>query len=156
MSNEIHSVDISVIFKLEGGELLEIKWDDEFHCFGVGFEKIPKIMPEGRKVINVSKNQNWSKLLDKRLTGIRVLWENNEGTVTTYSGDDIIKTENRIYKLPQTWELEFEGEKVWISALEIREEESIIFWADHLSVIFTKQEQEKYELVKKADIKHCI
>lgn len=157
MSDEIHSVDMNVIFRLENDQLLQIKWDNEFYCYGVGFENLPEIIKrEGFKTINVSNNSNWKKIIDKKISGIKVLWDISEGVTTTYSEGSIIKKEKRITKLPQTWELNVENEKFWISALEIDDEKRTNFWADHLSVIFTTSEQEKWQLIEKASTQHCI
>ena len=157
MSNEIHSVDMNVIFRLDNDQLLQIKWDNEFYCYGVGFENLPEIIKrEGFKTINVSNNSNWKKFIDKTISGIKVLWDISEGVTENYSGNRIIKKVKSTTKLPQTWELNFENEKVWISALEIDNEKRANFWADHLSVIFTNREQEKYQLIEKASTQHGI
>ncbi|WP_299890692.1 hypothetical protein [uncultured Lacinutrix sp.] len=157
ISDEIHSVDMNVIFRLDNDQLLQIKWDNEFYCYGIGFENLPEIIKrEGFKTINVSNNSNWKKFIDKAISGIKVLWDISEGVTSTYSENRIIKKENSITKLPQTWELSFDNEKVWISALEIDGEKRANFWADHLSVIFTNHEQEKYQLIEKASTQHGI
>lgn len=151
MSDEIHSVDMNLIFRLDNKQLLQIKWDNEFYCYGIGFENLPEIIKrEGIKTINVSNNSNWKRIINKTISGINVLWDISEGITSTYSGNIIIKKEKIIKKLPQTWELEFDNEKIWISALEIDNEKRAHFWADHLSVIFTNREQEKYKLIEKA------
>ena len=157
MSDEIHSVDMNVIFKLDNDQLMQIKWDNEFYCYGIGFENLQEIIKrEGFKTINVSNNSNWEKLIGKTICEIKVLWDISEGLTATYSGNKIIKKENSITKLPQTWELNLDNEKVWISALEIDDDKRTNFWADHLSVIFTTREQEKYKLIEKASTQQCI
>ena len=157
MSDEIHSVDMNVIFKLDNDELMQIKWDNEFYCYGIGFENLQEIIKrEGFKTINVSNNSNWKKLIGKPICEIKVLWDISEGLTATYSGNKIIKKENSIRKLPQTWELNLDNEKVWISALEIDDDKRTNFWADHLSVIFTTREQEKYKLIERTSTQQCI
>ena len=157
MSDEIHSVDMNVIFKLDNDELVQIKWDNEFYCYGIGFENLQEIIKrEGFKTINVSNNSNWEKLIGKTINEIKVLWDISKVVTATYSGNKIIKTENSITKLPQTWELNLDNEKVWISALEIDDDKRTNFCADHLSVIFTTCEQEKYKLIEKASTQQCI
>ena len=42
-SNEIHSIDMNVILHLESGKIIQIKWDNEFYCYGIGFEKLQEI-----------------------------------------------------------------------------------------------------------------
>ncbi|MBJ2176484.1 hypothetical protein JBL43_19695 [Aureibaculum sp. A20] len=156
-SNEIHSIDMNVIFQFESGKITQIKWDNEFYCYGIGFENLKEIdIREGIKTIRVSENPNWKNLIGKKISGINILWDISEGMTTEYYGNKIVKSEKTITKLPQTWELDFENSKIWISALEIKEDETDSFWADHLSVFFTNKGQEKYELVKKACTQHRI
>lgn len=58
-SQNIHSIDMNVIFQLDNGKLLQIKWDNEFRCYGIGFEELSEIrFREGFKTINVTANQN--------------------------------------------------------------------------------------------------
>ncbi|CAL2093048.1 hypothetical protein [Tenacibaculum sp. 190524A05c] len=157
ISDEIHSVDMNVVFKLDNNQLLQIKWDNEFYCYGVGFESLPKIIKrEGFKIISVSDNSTWIKYIDKKISRIRVLWDISEGITTTHFGNKIIKKENSFTKLPQTWELNFDNEKLWISTLEIDDDNRTNFWADHLSVIFTNREQEKHQLIEKASYQELI
>ncbi len=156
-SNEIHSVDMNVILQLENGQIIQIKWDNEFYCYGIGFEILKEITnKDGIKKIKVTKNLNWKKLIGKQILGINVLWDISEGITTEYSGNRIVKSENTVIKIPQSWEFEFEGLKIWISALEIKENETGNFWADHLSIFFTNKAQERYELVKKASTQHRV
>lgn len=157
MSDEIHSVDMNVIFRLDNDQLLQIKWDNEFYCYGIGFENLPEILKrEGLKTIDVSNNSNWKRFINKTINGIEVFWDISEGVTSTYSGNNILKKEKSTTKTPQTWELNFENEKVWISALEIDEENQTNFWADHLSIIFTNREQVKHQLIEKASEQYCI
>ena len=60
-SNEIHSVDMNVIFQLENGQIIQIKWDNEFYCYGIGFETLNGITNrDGFKTIRVTENPNWN------------------------------------------------------------------------------------------------
>ena len=68
----------------------------------------------------------------------------------------VTKGEKKKIKLPQTWQIEFGNEKIWISALEIKEDGTDSYWADHLSIIFTNNEQEKYKLIKNASTQHRV
>jgi len=156
-SNEIHSVDMNVIFELENGQILKIKWDNEFDCYGIGLENIKKVTErEGFKTIKVTENSNWKNLIGKKISEIKVLWDISEGLVTEYCGNKIIKSENQTTKIPQSWEIEFENLKIWISVLEIKDGETDSFWADHLSIFFTNNGQEKYELIKNASTQHRV
>ena len=46
--------------------------------------------------------------------------------------------------------MEFGNEKIWISALEIKESGTDSYWADHLTILFNNNGQEKYQLIKNA------
>ena len=151
---------MNVIFQLENSQIIQIKWDNEFNCYGIGLENLKEITKrKGIKTIRVTENINWKKLIGKRISGINILWEINEGTITEINSKWIFKftkTINVTSKLPQSWEIKFENSIIWISALEIKDEETEFFCADHLSVFFTNNGQEKYELIKKASTQHSI
>lgn len=158
-STDIHSVDMNVIFRLENGKLIQIMWDNEFYSYGVGFTIIDKLEKEkeGFKTLNVSESGNWKKLIGKKISGIGILWDISEGITTEYQNDRIVKSENTITKLPQTWELSFDKNKIWIATLEIKENESDnYYWADHLTILFSNEAQEKYKLCENASSQHYI
>ncbi|MFI2742311.1 hypothetical protein ACG2LH_06190 [Zhouia sp. PK063] len=138
-SATIHSVDINVNFKLDNDQLIRIKWDNEFYAYGIGFDMITnREETEGLKIISLKEHRNWKSLINKTITEIVVLWDGNGNTI----------------KLPLSWQIEFNNEKLWIATLEIYEnEENNYYWANHLTVLFTHKDQEKYELVKKASLK---
>jgi hypothetical protein len=159
LASDIHSVDMNIILQMESGKLIQIFWDNEFYCYGIGFTVLDKLKKgkEGIKISNVTKNTNWKKLIGKEISGIRILWDISEGITTEYEKNRIVKSENTITKLPQTWELSFDENKVWIATLEIRENESDnYYWADHLSIFFSKKGEEKYKLCKNASSQHSI
>ncbi|UFH32804.1 hypothetical protein LNP04_03535 [Chryseobacterium sp. C-71] len=55
-SQNIHSIDMNVIFLLDNGKLLQIKWDNEFRCYGIGFEELSEIkIREGLKLLMLQK-----------------------------------------------------------------------------------------------------
>lgn len=158
-SADIHSVDMNVIFLLDSGKLIQIMWDSEFYSYGVGFTIIDKLEKEkeGFKILNVSESENWKKLIGKKISGIGILWDISEGITTEYENDRIVKSENTITKLPQTWELSFDENKIWIATLEIKEDESDnYYWADHLTILFSNETQEKYKLCENASSQHYI
>lgn len=156
-STEIHSIDMNVILKLENGRILQIKWDNEFHCFGIGLEILEKMkqQPSGMKIINVSNHANWSKILNKKITGITVFWDTiNSIENAELKNDSELKTVTK--KLPQTWEIEVEDEKLWISTLEINEGGHDYYWSDNLTVFFTEASLQKYELIENADENYIL
>ena len=150
-SNEIHSIDMNVILHLESGKIIQIKWDNEFYCYGIGFEKLQEIKKkESTKIIRVTDNFNWKKIIDKRISKINVFWETIEGVKKEHKKKwlfNVISNKKFTIRLPQTWEIEFENTKICISALEIKDNKTTSYWADHLSVFFTKKEIEKYKIM---------
>ncbi|UKM66584.1 hypothetical protein GSB9_03174 [Flavobacteriaceae bacterium GSB9] len=158
-SSDLHSVDMNVIFRLDNNELIQIKWDNEFYCYGIGFDKLTELKKkEGFKTISLTDNLNWKKLKEKKITEIVVLWdESYSQEVEKVNNEFVTKGEKKPIKLPQTWQIEFGNEKIWISALEIKEnKKDNYYWADHLTIIFTDKEQENYKLIKNASTQHRV
>ncbi len=158
-TSDIHSVDMNIILQMENGKLIQILWDNEFYCYGVGFTVIEKIneVQEGFKIWNVTKNSNWEKLIGKEISEIKILWDIIERTTTEYENNQTVKSENNITKLPQTWELSFDENKIWIATLEIRENESDnYYWADNLTIFFSEKGKEKYKLCENASSQHRV
>lgn len=156
-STEIHSIDMNVIFKLENEKIIQIKWDNEFHCFGVNLEILDKMKPkqDGMKIINISNHPNWSKILNKKITGITIFWDmvnciEKTELKNNSEGKSITK------KIPQTWEIDVENEKLWISTLEINEGGHDYYWSDNLTVFFTEASLQKYELIENADENYIL
>ncbi|MFN7045959.1 MAG: hypothetical protein ACK4M1_12250 [Flavobacterium sp.] len=151
-SNHIHSIDMNMIFKLDNGEFIQIKWDNEFYPYGIGFEKLQELNFRNEvKIINVTSNQNWKPLLEKEIIGIKVFWDISETkrvTTTKICFFKFSKTKKITIKIPQNWEIEFENSKIWVSALEIIDESNVNFWADHLTLFFNKNRAEKFNLFK--------
>ncbi len=143
VSDSCHSIDMNVILELDNKELIQIKWDNEFYCYGIGIEQLKKLdYREGIKTMAVSQNESWTELINNSLVEINVYWDECQSSSTNY--------------LPQSWELKFENDKnIWVSALEIKEDSSLSYWADHLTILFSEKEQEKYKL-KKASTQHCV
>lgn len=151
-SENVHSVDMNIIFKLENGKLLQIKWDNEFYSYGIGFEEINELrIKDGFKIINVTENKNWRSKILKNIISINVYWD--EADIKSYQevfGIMIPKGKEKQIRLPLTWEIKISDEKVYISAFEITENRSNIYWADHLTVNFNETDLIKYKLNKNA------
>ncbi|MBV7441344.1 hypothetical protein KRX57_07915 [Weeksellaceae bacterium TAE3-ERU29] len=143
-SDEIHSIDMNVIFKLDNNDLIQIFWDNTFHCYGIGLKKLSQINSHKEliKTINLSNHQNWRKLIGKKIEEIVVFWE--------------FVYENESTKLPQTWEIKFKDEVIWISAMEFVKNDIEMYWKDHLTLFFTNNSQKEYKLTKRSDIQSKI
>lgn len=157
-STDIHSIDMNVIFRLDNEELFQIKWDNEFYCYGIGFEQLTELtLNKQLKLINLTENSNWKPLLGKSITEVLVLWdESYHQEIESVNNEFITQGNKTPIKLPQTWQMEFGNEKIWISALEIKEVGEDYYWADHLTVLFTEQGQEQYKLLKNTSRQHAV
>ena len=154
---DIHSVDMNVIFLFDNSDLIQIKWDNEFYCYGVGFAKIQDLKNSERlKTIRLTENKNWDKLVENQITGISVFWDVSAGTETLYENHVPMDTQKISLQVPQTWQIEFEGEKIWISALEIKDGKTDSYWADHLTILFSNHAKEKFGLIKNARKENTI
>lgn len=70
---------MNVILQIENRKLLQIKWDNEFYCYGIGFEEIFEMkIKDGINTINVSENSNWKSLIGKTITSIDIYWDESE------------------------------------------------------------------------------
>lgn len=100
---------MNVIFKLDNGKIIQIKWDNEFYCYGVGFEVLEKIelKDDVIKTINVTNHLNWKNILNKKITEVSVFWETISSFVGHSLSDEILNNP-LVNKLPQTWEVEVE------------------------------------------------
>ena len=78
-SESIHSIDMNIIFKLENGKLIQIKWDHEFDCYGIGFEQITGLeTKDSFETINVTENTNWKSKIGKPISAIDIFWDELE------------------------------------------------------------------------------
>lgn len=148
LSEFCHSVDMNVILELDGNELIQIKWDNTFGCYGIGLESLNELNERvGIKTLRIDDNDSWSAVLNQKLVNLQVSWDAMVSSPLT--------SPSTIF-LPQTWAFNFEnGEILWISAFETREGLAHSFWADHLTVLFSLEELEKYNLVE-ASKQHVV
>lgn len=157
-STDIHSIDMNIIFRLENNELIQIKWDSEFYSYGIGFEKLNTLTKkDGLKTIQLTEHPKWIVLIGKEITEIIVLWDKSYSQeIGCVNNKFVYIEEKKNIKLPQTWQIEFGNEKIWISALEIQDGKNDYHWADHLTILFTNKEQEKYKLIKNSKSKQYV
>lgn len=122
---------MNVILQIENGKLLKIKWDNEFYCYGIGFEEIFKMkIKDGINTINVSENSNWKSLIGKTITSIDIYWDESESQeYQNKLGIMLPKGKKQQIKLPLTWKFDFQNEYVFISAFEIKEDGNNNYWA---------------------------
>lgn len=144
----IHSVDMNIIFKLDNGKLLQIFWDNNFHCYGVGLKVLSAFEKrETVKLINVSGNDSFSTLKYNKLVDVLIYWDEIETTnIETLEGF-VFKELKGYKKIPLVWQIKFENNaNMWIAAFEIRINNEHYYWADHLTVFFNENDIRKYKL----------
>lgn len=151
-SSDIHSVDMNLILKLTNGKLIQIKWDNKFYCYGVGFEEITEINTKKElRLINVTNNKNWRNKIGKMILCIDVYWDESESHEYQKTfGLLIPKRKKKQIRLPLTWAIKFQSDIVFISAFEIRKEGENYYRADNLTVVFNEAETKKYNLLNNA------
>lgn len=147
-SDNIHSVDMNVIFKFENGKLLQIKWDNEFYCYGIGFEEIRTLIKrKGFKTVNVSQNSNWNSFIGKTITSVDIYWDKKESQEYQEMLELVIpNVKKKQIKLPLSWKLNFQNEFLFISAFEIEDNGNNYYWADNLTLFFKDDDFKKYRL----------
>lgn len=150
-SDNIHSVDMNVIFKFDNGKLLQIKWDNEFYCYGIGFEEIDTLIKrEGFKTVNVTQNSNWKSLIGKIITSVDIYWDKSESQeYQEMFGLMIPKGKKEKIKLPLSWKLNFQNEFLFISAFEIEHDGNNYYWVDNLTLFFKDDDFKRYKLNQK-------
>ncbi|UUC45967.1 hypothetical protein [Flavobacterium cerinum] len=142
-SDSIHSVDMNILLEFENGKICQIKWDDTFYCYGIGFTILSDLEENKQlKTIEVTHHKNWSGIIDSELTKITVFWD--ESNDFQHTNKEMAGMTNNTIRLPLTWQMEFDKQQLWISALEIQENGYTSYWADHLTVFFNKEQLEKY------------
>ncbi|MGE8433932.1 hypothetical protein [Chryseobacterium joostei] len=147
IAETIHSVDMNVIFKMENGKLFQIKWDSEFYSYGIGFEEINELkIKEGFKIINVTENENWKSKILKPISSVDIYWDEAEIQQYQEASYDVALKDIKPIRIPLTWEININNEKVYISALEINENGNNNYWTDHLTIHFSEQELKKHKL----------
>jgi len=147
ISQNIHSIDMNIIFKLDNGKLIQLFWDSNFYCYGIGLEVLSHFEEkESIKLINVSENVKISGIIGYRISDILVSWD----ILESYDVDNKGHFDNthiaRNY-VPTLWQILFnENINMWIATLEISDNKDPYHWADHLTVFFNRTEIVKYKL----------
>ena len=141
MWNEIdyHSLDYGIELVTTDKSKFYFVWGNEYIQYDLKFRK-GNILTEfstenGAKKYNTTSNQKWTELIGTKISGIESCWSYwsliNEGKRNYYPQDVRIEFEN--------------GKEIWISALEIRDE-NINGMADNLTVVFDEKTAKKYNI----------
>jgi hypothetical protein len=149
LNSGIHSIDMYISFVLDNDVIAQIKWDNEFHCYGLGIAQIDNLDGyTGYDLVEMTSNHKWKQLKDIQISNVQVFWDRDKLNYVEIQDNVTTKTGNEKVTLPQTWEIKFEDKKsIWISAFEIRDDESPNYWADNLTVFFERGLLEEYKLI---------
>ncbi|RWW92187.1 hypothetical protein [Flavobacterium cerinum] len=144
LSEDIHSVDMNIIFKLDNGKLIQIFWDNNFDCYGVGLEVLPVFEErESVKLINVSENENVLKFKENKIVDVLIHWDEIEVGSNWF----FFSKQKKCNGVPLVWQVKFENNTdIWIATLEIFDVEAPYYWANHLTVFFNEEDVRKYKL----------
>ena len=150
LSENIHSIDLDVIFKMNNNKLVQVNWDNEFYNYGINIKVLNKINNiEGFNTIDLTSNSKWIKLLNKKILNVQVLWYIEKNVKDNiYDNNRNISEKSIQIELPQTLEIKFEtNDKIWISTVEILKDNEINYCADNLTIFFDEKELLKYKLI---------
>jgi len=137
LSQNIQSVDMNIIFKLDNGRLVQILWDCNFDYYGLGIEIREELnYQKAYKLINVTDNDNVSKIIGNKIKDILVSWDPGPTPLGIGEAD-----------IPLVWQIVFEEPvDMWIAAFELRDDNHPLYYMDHLTVFFNRNDLERYKL----------
>ena len=159
LSQNIHSIDMDVIFKMKNNKLVQVNWDNEFYSYGINIKGLNKINNiEGFKTIDLTSNSKWIKLLNKKILNVQVFWYIEKNVKEKmYDNNKNISEKSIQIEIPQTLEIRFEtNDKIWISALEILKDNKINYCTDNLTIFFNEEELLKYKLTRHTNTIYLI
>ncbi|ALM50261.1 hypothetical protein AMR72_16030 [Flavobacterium psychrophilum] len=136
LSRNIHSIDMNIIFKLDNGRLVQILWDYNFDYYGLGIEVREELnYQKAYKLINVTDNDNVSKIIGNKIKDILVSWDPGPTPLGIGEAD-----------IPLVWQIVFEEPfDMWIAAFELRDDNHPLYYMDHLTVFFDRNDLERYK-----------
>jgi hypothetical protein len=136
LRSEFDCLDFGLVIEFDDKLFYKIYWDDEYYQFGISCKKIENISDSKfSKIWDVSFNDKWKDLLNKKIIDIKVYW-------------DIAQQNNENIEYPQDLELVFDNdEHIYISASYYnREDDEFLGFSDEIVVIFDKDIANKYHI----------
>ena len=138
-SPDFDSVDLGIELRMASGRTFSLFWDD-----GAGAEDYGMNVTEGSGVpviagvphLDVTESSGWSSHVGRAVTSCRVIWHPVEGRLGQYE--------------PQTIRLDFDRERVLVTAFESPDGTSGHAGADHVTVFFGSSWERRSDLT--ADI----
>lgn len=145
-SQSIHSVNMNVILTLHDKSIVQFNWDYYFDFYGVGIKLLESIdKREGLKTVSIL-SQHWKQVFNIPIKDVFVYWSESDSETQYFENDKLVNVVPEKIRLPQTLELQFENdESIFITAIEIKPRD-VIYWSDHLTVLFDKMDFIKYGL----------
>lgn len=148
LSDYIHSVEMNIIFKLDNGKLIQLFWDNTFHCYNVGIEVLLNFVErETIRLINVSENDNFLKLTRNKIIDVVIYWNEIEVSDLVESNGFFVAKQKECKRVPVVWQIKFENNiDIWIATFEITNIHELYYGADHLTIFFNEEDVRKYKL----------
>jgi len=131
------SLDHGLDLITASGKTFPITWGAEFLQYGISLASKPldQFLNDYNKT-DATICSRWKDLVGQKIVSSEIIWETvedaNEGLKTEYPQDAKIKFSN--------------GTIIFISALEIREDDSASEFADHITVFFDQATANKYKV----------
>lgn len=140
---DLDSLDYGLDLTTEDGAVFHVTWGDEFTQYGVTVQPDPLHDVSAVRVWDVTNGSRWAPLVGQRIVAADVFWESTQ--YRTLRADGSLSEWSEPVSYPQDLRLTFEGgDRVYLSAFEVREGDSRAAMADHISVFFDDAAAEQY------------
>jgi hypothetical protein len=131
------SLDFGLDLLTDDDSLFAISWGSEFYQYGISPDKNNLPKSNGYRSINVTKTSRWSDFLNINIADVRIAW-------SWIHESGLFK--KKIY-YPQDLILSFESQrKVFISALQIENDNSFMGMTDNITVFFDGGTAKKFKV----------
>lgn len=136
-NQEFDSLDFGLDLNMNNGECYGIIWGSEFYQYGISLlEHTLKNELSLYKNYDVSLKSNWKSFINKEIIDINIIWswiKETDNSNELYYPQDLIITFNN-------------NKKIYISALEIRDIDTVLYMMDNITVIFKEDIKNKYKV----------
>ena len=131
------SLDFGLDLLTDDNSLFAITWGSEFYQYGISPDKNGLPGSKGYRSIDVTKTSRWSGFLKNKVTDVKIVWSwvKETGLFT------------RKINYPQDLILCFDDSKrVFLSALQIYDDDSCMGMIDNITVFFNKDTAKKFKV----------
>ena len=131
------SLDYGLDLLTDDDSLFAISWGSEFYQYGISPDKNNLPKSNGCRFIDVTKTSRWSDFLNINIADVRIAW-------SWIQEFGLFK--KKIY-YPQDLILSFESQrKIFISALQIENDDSFMGMTDNITVFFDGGTAKKFKV----------